>query len=451
MTRRSMLALGLLATLALLALALFWLQTRALESGANVLNVSGRQRMLSQRAALLTLTLAGTDDVSRARRLQGEIDGLARQLAEAHRALLEGDEALGLPEAPEAVVRIYAEGLDAAMNAYISALAKVTSAESFAGDAASEVVRIGRDSDLLHFLDSVVAAFQVHQERRIRSLQRAKIVVFGLTILVIILTRHRVIGPMVVSVRRHLRALREHHERLAHFNRLSTMGEMAAGIAHEINQPLAAIASYAQALRRQCLSDRLEKTEAEETLEKIDAQALRAGEVIRRIRALTSPGPFEREAAELDALVEDAVRLAETDARFRNLPIEVERDADLPAIEVDVVQIQQVVINLVKNALEASASKDGEAVRVRIGRADPGHAEIRVEDRGVGLPKGAGDEIFQPFFTTKASGTGLGLSISRSIAETHHGHLELLPREDGGTIARLVLPLPQLERGRPMG
>jgi two-component system sensor kinase FixL len=232
-------------------------------------------------------------------------------------------------------------------------------------------------------------------------------------------------------------------ERLTHFSRLSTMGEMAAGLAHEINQPLSAIATYAQACQRLIRQPDHEIEDVLAALEQINAQALRAGEVIRRLRNFVKNREVKREPVNCARLLEDLGTLAETDARLHNIRLRIDCHEPLPTVYADPIQLQQVVLNLVRNAIDAmsDAPEDRREVVLTTREATDGEVEITVADRGTGLAPEATEHLFNPFFTTKASGTGLGLAISRSIVRAHGGRLWHTPNDGCGVRFHFTLPV----------
>ena len=236
---------------------------------------------------------------------------------------------------------------------------------------------------------------------------------------------------------------REHRERLAHVDRVSLLGEMAAGIAHEINQPLTAISNYSDAARRRVLSDNADPDKLLTSLEKVSQQAHRAGEVIRRLRALVKKGTSQRGIADVNDLLCDTVKLAAADARIHDVSIEVHCHAQMPRVFVDDIQIQQVILNLLRNAVDATeVDPDSDrTVHAATDIVDGELVEVSVEDRGVGVTEEAAEQLFSPFFTTKTAGMGMGLSISRSIVNAHGGHLWFTRNTDRGTTFRFTLPL----------
>ncbi len=229
--------------------------------------------------------------------------------------------------------------------------------------------------------------------------------------------------------------------KLAHVNRLGTLGEMVSGIAHEVNQPLTAIASYASAARRFLLAGSYDTSELASILEKISAQAERAGQVIRGLRNMTRRHDAVREPLEVRALVVEVARLIEFEFSARSWRLILTLDAVLPPLLGDVVQIQQVLLNLIRNAVEAMSEQAfGDTVEVLLSSPDAATVEIQVIDSGPGLSKEIEDRLFEPFFTTKSQGMGLGLSICKSIMAAHGGDLRFRRREHGG--AEFVMSLP---------
>ncbi len=232
-------------------------------------------------------------------------------------------------------------------------------------------------------------------------------------------------------------------ERLTHVARLSTMGEMAAGLAHEINQPLAAITTYAQACRYLIeQGSAVDGAEIRDALVQISAQALRAGEVIRRLRTFVSNREVRCEQVDCNRLLEDLDALARPDSRANDVRLMFEIEGQLPPLMADAVQLQQVLINLIRNAIDAM-SQDGSArreIKVSVKRTPEG-VEFSVRDHGPGVEPGAIASLFNPFFTTKAHGTGLGLAISRTIVVAHGGKLAYRPAADGGACFHFTLPV----------
>jgi two-component system sensor kinase FixL len=229
---------------------------------------------------------------------------------------------------------------------------------------------------------------------------------------------------------------------LLHVSRLSVMGQMASTMAHELNQPLTAVINYLEAARH--LLER--GPEAAERLGSLMARAVsqaeRAGDVIRQLRQFVSKGETERRAESLNKLVEEALALALVGARQAGVRVTLQLDRDLPPVLVDGVQVQQVILNLVRNAVEAMESVDRREITITTRLLGDNTALVSVTDSGPGIPPEIAGRLFQPFVTSKKSGMGLGLSICREIVEAHHGRLHMAPVASGGTEFRLVLPAP---------
>jgi two-component system sensor kinase FixL len=238
------------------------------------------------------------------------------------------------------------------------------------------------------------------------------------------------------------RAAAQAQQRLTHVARLSTMGEMAAGLAHEINQPLAAITTYAQACQRLLeRSEQPELTDIRESLAQISRQALRAGEVIRRLRAFVTNREVRKEPIGCNRLIEDLVTLARPDLRAHDVQLNLEVEPDLPEIMADAIQLQQVLINLIRNAIDSTLQNGTERREIALRAVTaPNGVEISVHDHGAGVEPGALAKLFNPFFTTKPQGTGLGLAISRTIVGAHGGKLTYRDEPGGGACFYFTLP-----------
>jgi len=235
---------------------------------------------------------------------------------------------------------------------------------------------------------------------------------------------------------------RQHQADLAHVLRLGTLGEMAAGLAHEINQPLGAVANYAQGAVLRMRNGSVRPAELLPVLEAMAHEALRAGEIVRRMRDLVRKEPSELKPADLNVLVRDSAKVVEGDARQLGIEVQLDLASDLPEVLCDGVQIEQVILNLLRNALEAvqGHADGGGCVAVSTAVSGRDTVEVSVRDNGVGLPEPSVD-VFAPFFSTKAHGLGMGLSISRSIIEAHHGQVCATRNDDGGSTFSFSLPL----------
>jgi two-component system, LuxR family, sensor kinase FixL len=231
------------------------------------------------------------------------------------------------------------------------------------------------------------------------------------------------------------------HGRLLHVSRMATIGEMAAGVAHELNQPLTAIANYAQACSRLLGRPDTDLVELRQALAEITTQAARAADIIRRLRALARRQQSARAPASVNALVREMIDLVESDVRLHRVQLSLELTENLPAVLVDAGQIQHVVLNFVRNSLEALATHPGAGrIQIRTSLTKGGEVELLVTDNGPGVTAQAVERLFDPFFSTKESGTGMGLAISNTIARLHGGSVGHRPNEPSGACFYIRLP-----------
>jgi two-component system sensor kinase FixL len=227
---------------------------------------------------------------------------------------------------------------------------------------------------------------------------------------------------------------------LAHVARVSEMGTFATSIAHELNQPLTAIANYVET------SEELLQKPDEETLEIVReamrecaTQSVRAGQIVRRLRDFISRGETERRVESLARVVNEASALALIGAGERGVEVQVKLDPNLDRVLIDRIQVQQVILNLVRNAIEAMAESQVRRLRIASKRAERGFVQVSIEDSGPGLPSELADQLFQPFLSTKAEGMGLGLSICHTIVNAHGGRIWSTPSRLGGTAFHFTL------------
>jgi two-component system sensor kinase FixL len=232
---------------------------------------------------------------------------------------------------------------------------------------------------------------------------------------------------------------------LAYAGRLAAMGELAAALAHEINQPFSAIATYVRTARWLLQRKPKQTAEIEDILDKAGAQAMRAGDIVRRLREFVTRGESVKTVQSLSTLVEEAKSLGVAGARHVGAQVCVAAKAEHDEVLADRVQIQQVIVNLMRNAVEAMDGAPRRELSLSTSAAD-GFARLDVADTGHGLKDGGG-ALFEPFRSTKATGMGIGLSISRSIVEAHGGRIWAEPNPQGGAIFSFTLPL--AERASP--
>ena len=243
----------------------------------------------------------------------------------------------------------------------------------------------------------------------------------------------------ITAERRSQSRIQELQAELAHVARLTTMGQMASAIAHELNQPLTAVGNYAGALGRVLASPNADARRAGEIVDRIRQQTTRAGEVIRRLREHVAKRDTTRRREDVNGVVKEAVELGLVGTLQRGVHTSIELDVAVGAALLDRIQIGQVIINLVRNAVEAMEASTTRRLTVST-HAVPGMVEIRVADTGPGIAPEVAERLFQPFVTSKATGLGLGLSICRELVEAHEGRLSASPGATGGTVFVITLP-----------
>jgi PAS domain S-box-containing protein len=245
--------------------------------------------------------------------------------------------------------------------------------------------------------------------------------------------------------------LQQHREELAHVTRVSTVGELTASVAHELNQPLGAILSNAEAAEIFLTADPPALDEVRDILADIRKDDRRASEVIRRMRSLLRKQELAPKSIEINEAVEEVLKLLSIDASVRKVAMKFEGTVGLPRVWCDLVHLQQVVLNLVVNGMEAMAGlpEEKRQVVVRTGPGDNGTVKIAVADAGPGIPVDRLPKLFEPFFTTKKEGTGMGLSIARTIVEAHHGRIWVENNSEIGATFYFTVPVDEgKEEGR---
>jgi|KBSMisStaDraftv2_1062788.scaffolds.fasta_scaffold00243_13 signal transduction histidine kinase len=234
---------------------------------------------------------------------------------------------------------------------------------------------------------------------------------------------------------------------LAHLSRMLSMAELTASVVHEIGQPLTGVVTNAQACLEWLSAGPPNTEKASRSVENIVRDGTRAGLVLDRMRSLFRKGPLlEKEWLDINEAITELMVLVRDEARRRTVQINLLLEPHLPRIRADRVQLQQVILNLTLNAMDAidRKARDDRRVFLTSARKHPHEILIRVEDCGGGLAPELREKIFEPFFTTKPDGIGVGLSISRSIVEAHNGHIQAFPRDGGGTVVEFTIPV---ERG----
>ncbi len=244
--------------------------------------------------------------------------------------------------------------------------------------------------------------------------------------------------------------IRRHRTELAHVARLSTLGEMASGIAHELNQPLTAISTNARACVRMLESGRSVQEQCSDVMDRIAEQAERAGKVIRQIRHFVRKEEPDIRPVRLSAMFDTVAGLLRQDVERAGVSLSLDRADDAQWVQAQEIQIEQVIINLARNAIEAMQESDGpRRLVIAAHRRDADQVEIQVRDTGPGLEPKIAESLFDPFVTTKPQGLGLGLSISYGIVDAHGGQLTADSGAEFGACFRFTLPTADSDRDQP--
>jgi C4-dicarboxylate-specific signal transduction histidine kinase len=259
----------------------------------------------------------------------------------------------------------------------------------------------------------------------------------SVSLLAIILATWLVLQSQAVEA-----AMRSAQSELARSSRITTMGELTASIAHEVNQPIAGVVANANACSRWLAGNPPDLLEARAAAGRIVRDGTRAADIISRIRQLFAKSSVQREATDVNQLIRETTELLRTQATHHATVVRMDLASEIPSIAADRVQLQQVLVNLVVNAIESvKAMPHSREVVLKSSQPDNYHVAVSVSDNGVGLPPDHANSIFATFFTTKAGGTGMGLSISRSIVEAHDGHIRATPNRPSGATFTFTLPI----------
>jgi two-component system sensor kinase FixL len=442
---------------------------------APVVNLAGRQRMLSQKIAKAALALNATSDESAQSSRRQELEVALADWSASHDALRTGAMDRDIPRIQSlAIDRAWVE-LQPHVDAMRDAAERIASASSAPAPADLDAL-IAHEGPFLATMDRIVKLMEGEAARELRRL-RILALTISLAIMGLLLglgwfvvrpatraiedqveqlearvaARTRELGDALASLRHEVAERLEMEARnrtlatqLAHADRVESLGRLAAELAHEINQPLGAIANYAEACDAALAAPQDDgvRERLQGYLRQLRQAALRAGAIVRRIRNFAKPGEGNLAPVELTALVADVVELCRPHAAR----MDVEFVLDMPPREVvvaaDAIQIQQVLVNLVQNALQALASQppDGRRVAIRLATADD-RVQVDVVDNGPGLADADPASLFEPFHTTKADGLGVGLSICRSIIEHHQGTIWAKSLPPSGAQFSFVVPL----------
>jgi two-component system sensor kinase FixL len=349
----------------------------------------------------------------------------------------------------DAIISKTMDGVVTSWNASAERIFGYTAAEMI-GRPISVLAAPGREDEMPGILEQLKRGEKVNHLETVRRRKDGGLVSVSLTVSPIHDEAGRLVGASKLlrditaakQAESALAAAREQLEQqrntILHATRLSELGQIAAALAHEVNQPLSAIANYLTAVqhlrRRGGDQDRID-----EGIARAAEQAIRASEIVKRLRGFAKPSSGDRQPEPINQILEDAVALAGIDPRARGVSFRLDPDPAAPLVAADRIEIQQVVFNLVRNAIEAMDDRRRKTIRLSTARRDA-EVEIAVADSGPGVPPELQERLFRPFVTTKSTGMGIGLSICRRIVDGHGGRLWAENGPKGGAVFRFTLP-----------
>ncbi|MBI1246652.1 GHKL domain-containing protein [bacterium] len=434
------------------------------------INVAGRQRMLSQRLVKLALVIQATHKPEESEK---ELRETLDQWRTAHVGLLDGNAALGLPQTTSPEIRQAFAQLDPHFDAMVSAAEAMLRGKD---SPATVATLLRHESQYLAQMDRIVGMYEVEAQSQATNLRYLGLLATISVIGLMLALGHLVLRPATRTIHdqvdlledrvaartaeltdanqaleREIKVREEAEQRshelsgqLAHTSRVMSMGQLATGLAHEINQPLAAISNYAATCKLVLESESPDREKLVEPVQCIERAAQKAGEIVRGMRSFLRPGQTPLCEVKVSELIEEVLALCHHELA-RN---EVKLTLCLPEhAEVCVVasKIQQVLLNLIQNAIQAMQSAPSEKRELQINAtAADQNLLIEVVDRGPGFGPQVDETVFQPFFTTKPSGLGMGLAISRSIIQEHRGKLWVENRQIGAAVC-FTLPIDQAQ------
>jgi len=477
--------LAVLAMVALIVLgdqALVQPRLYVLATDAPVINMAGRLRMLGERlvkAALARERAATADDRERFRE---ELDVIRIRWIAAHEGLRHGSEALSLPGRNSEVVRAAFDDIEPYFVRMGEALKRLASREAGPDRSAVELATLLQvEGAYLLRMDNVVEIYAAEARARVDQLRWTGWALTGLVLLALLGIRLFILGPAEGLIRSQVSELRkardalevrvrertaeleransdlQHEareraraearhrslvEQFSHVARTNTIGEMASGLAHELNQPLGAVANYVEGCLVALDAPEPPIDEVKGALSRALDATMRTGQIIRRIRRFVTRQSSEPEVFAANRVVEDVEALFRDEAKRLGIALDLDLGEGLPPVSGDPVQVQQVLLNLVRNAAEAvtSAATPGPAVILTTRPTGSGLVEYRVTDNGEGIPPEKIGHVFDAFFSTRAHGMGMGLAISRTIVEAHHGRIGVESEPGIRTTFRFTLP-----------
>lgn len=453
-----------------------------LTTDAPLINTAGRQRMLSQRLAKAALAFEGGRG-EKAKAYLGEMKAVLNLWSAAHEQLVRGDgrgpwAGLSTKDARDGL-----EGLEPHFLKMRDAARRVIQAgegDRPYGAAVQEGLSVIRDNEgeYLRRMDRVVGLFESEARGHIDYLRWISLAVTGLILATLAAIGRFILRPAAVLIRRQISELgqardelevrvrertrelelaNERHrtllEQFSHVGRTSAIGEMASSLAHELKQPLGAIAIYAEGCLIALKSPEPALGEVQSALERLLAATMRAGRIIEQVRRFVTRHEPTRESFDPNLVVDEVAEILGVEAEQRGITLSLDTAPGLPCLWGDPVQVQQVLVNLARNSFEAFSQTQvlNPTLVITTRLAESGGVEFTVSDNGEGVPPDRLDRIFDAYFSTRAGGMGMGLAISRTIVEAHDGRLVVESEPGIRTVFRFLLPPEPSDHVRPDG
>jgi C4-dicarboxylate-specific signal transduction histidine kinase len=465
-------ALILIAIGLLLVLDQALLQPRLVQLSvvAPRINVAGRQRMLSQKLVKESLVLQSASDNSQREYRSKQLAQTVEEWHQSHLRLLSSDREVGLSTTSSSAVREAFAELELDFQAMWHAATDLL-ADQPGNTPIAELLQ--HESRYLPKMDRIVTLFEAEARAQAATLQTWGLVAAASVLALMVGLGFVVLRPATQTIQRQLEGLeqriadrtaeltvinasllhemhtREHAEernrelstQLAHLSRVHSLGQLATGLAHEINQPLGAIANYSETCDLLLSRETPNLGAVRQTLAAVGKAARRAGDIIRNMRTFLRPGQQAHSDVNLCELINDVVQLCRPELLRQEVILELELEEGLPSVRLAAVQIQQVLMNLIQNSVQAMQDASPTERRLKISAWQArGAVRVEVADRGPGFGSRDPESLFEPFFTTKDSGLGMGLAIVRSIVQAHGGRVEAENRQPGAAVS-FTMPL----------
>jgi signal transduction histidine kinase len=462
--RRCFLALSLVAVLVLANEVIVQPSLVRLTTDAPLINVAGRQRMLSQRLTKAALAIDRANPVAHAQYVE-ELRSVLEVWSASQERFSTGSNSRQVTAAFEELNPVFLRLRKAAASLVSEADKQVPNRKETRHQLN---IILANEADYLVKMEKIVDFYESDSRKRVHELWMIGVALTGLILLSLLAIGRLILHPAVKLIRLQVDELRrsrveledrvkertrqfeeaqERHlqlvEQLGHVGRTTTIGEMASGLAHELNQPLGAIANYAEGCLIALKSRLPAIDEIKAALERLLETTHRAGRIIAQVRKFVTRNGQNREIFEPNQTVNDVLEILAVEASRSGIKVVVEPALELPYLWGDVTQIQQVLINLVRNAFESLSHSQVEncTVVMRTGQTEQREVFYEVEDNGEGIKTTEISRVFDAYYSTRAEGMGMGLAICRSIVEAHHGQLEVKSVEGRRTVFRFTLPV----------